>query len=165
MSITDLIMVFEVHIKMQVHSISYQTKLKPMCLVYTANYKHAYCMYKTYNYIIHMYVCFTTKKLVLTKISLSQWLFIGNVVSLKFLSWPERGKGGGHRLSRFKKSAGDRAVNDGKTSLLIQSWPTLCEKKIKIFTSEMLQWCDSEILLYSSHLFLKTQKREHILKR
>lgn len=35
----------------------------------------------------------------------------------------------GHRLSRFKKSAGDRAVNDGNTSLLIQSWPTLCEKK------------------------------------
>lgn len=166
MSITDLIMVFEVHIKVQVHSISYQTKLKPKCLVYTANYKHAYCMYKTYNYIIHMYVCFTTKKRVLTKISLSQWLFIGNVVSLKFLSWPERGKGGGHRLSRFKKSAGDRAVNDGKTSLLIQSWPTLCEKKkIKIYTSEMLQWCDSEILLYSSNFFLRTQKREHILKR
>lgn len=126
MSITDLIMVFEVHIKMQVHSISYQTKLKPMCLVYTANYKHAYCMYKTYNYIIHMYVCFTTKKRVLTKISLSQWLFIGKVVSLKFLSWPERGRGG-HRLSRFKKSAGDRAVNDGNTSLLIQSWPTLLQ--------------------------------------
>lgn len=62
MSIRDLIMVFEVHIKEQVHSISYQTKLKPMCLVYTANYKHAYCMYKTYNYIIHMYVCFTRKK-------------------------------------------------------------------------------------------------------
>lgn len=54
MSITDLIMVFEVHIKVQVHSISYQTKLKPKCLVYTANYKHAYCMYKTYNYIIHI---------------------------------------------------------------------------------------------------------------
>lgn len=127
MSIRDLIMVFEVHIKEQVHSISYQTKLKPMCLVYTANYKNAYCMYKTYNYIIHMYVCFTTKKRVLTKISLSQWLFIGNVVSLKFLSWPERGKGGGHRLSRFKKSAGDRVVNDGNTSLLIQSWPTLLQ--------------------------------------
>lgn len=125
MSIRDLIMVFEVHIKEQVHSISYQTKLKPMCLVYTANYKHAYCMYKTYNYIIHMYVCTTTKKHVLTKISLSQWLFIGKVVSLKFLSWPERG--GGHRLSRFKKSAGDRAVNDGNTSLLIQSWPTLLQ--------------------------------------
>lgn len=67
MSITDLIMVFEVHIKMQVHSISYQTKLKPMCLVYTANYKHAYCMYKTYNYIIHMYVCFTRKKTCVNK--------------------------------------------------------------------------------------------------
>lgn len=93
MSIRDLIMVFEVHIKEQVHSISYQTKLKPMCLVYTANYKHAYCMYKTYSYIIHMYVCTTTKKHVLTKISLSQWLFIGKIVSLKFLSWPERGRG------------------------------------------------------------------------
>lgn len=127
MSIRDLIMVFEVHIKEEVHSISYQTKLKPMCLVYTANYKHAYCMYKTYNYIIHMYVCTTTKKHVLTKISLSQWLFIGKVVSLKFLSWPERGRAGGHRLSRFKKSAGDRAVNDGNTSLLIQSWPTLLQ--------------------------------------
>lgn len=127
MSITDLIMVFEVHIKVQVHSISYQTKLKPKCLVYTANYKHAYCMYKTYNYIIHMYVCFSTKKHVLTKISLSQWLFIDKVVSLKFLSWPERGRAGGHRLSRFKKSAGDRVVNDGNTSLLIQSWPTLLQ--------------------------------------
>lgn len=93
MSIRDLIMVFEVHIKEEVHSISYQTKLKPMCLVYTPNYIHAYCMYKTYNYIIHMYVCTTTKKHVLTKISLSQWLFIGKVVSLKFLSWPERGRG------------------------------------------------------------------------
>lgn len=147
MSITDLIMVFEVHIKVQVHSISYQTKLKPKCLVYTANYKHAYCMYKTYNYIIHMYVCFTTKKRVLTKISLSQWLFIGNVVSLKFLSWPERGKGGGHRLSRFKKSAGDRAVNDGNTSLLIQSWPTLCKKKklkyihLKCYNDVIQKYC------------------------
>lgn len=127
MSIIDLIMVFEVHLKVQVHSISYQRKLKPMCLVYTANCKHAYCMYKTYNYIMHMYVCTTTKKHVLTKISLSQWLFIGKVVSLKFLSWPERGRAGGHRLSRFKKSAGDRVVNDGNTSLLIQSWPTLLQ--------------------------------------
>lgn len=84
-------MVFEVHIKMQVHSISYQTKLKPMCLVYTANYKHAYCMYKTYNYIC---MCaLQEKKHVLKKISLSQWLFISKVVSLKFLSWPERGRG------------------------------------------------------------------------
>lgn len=127
MSISDLIMVFEVHIKEEVHSISYQTKLKPMCLVYTANYKHAYCIYKTYSYIIHMYVCTTTKKHVFTKISLSQWLFIDKVVSLKFLSWPERGRAGGHRLSRFKKSAGERAVNDGNTSLLIQSWPTLLQ--------------------------------------
>lgn len=94
MSIRDLIMVFEVHIKVQVHSISYQTKLKPMCLVYTANYKHAYCMYKTYNYIIHMYVCTTTKKHVLTKISLSQWLFIGKVVSLKFSVMASEGEGG-----------------------------------------------------------------------
>lgn len=42
---------------------------------------------------------------------------------------------------------------------------SLWKKKIKIYTSEMLQWCDSEILLYSSHFFLRTQKREHILKR
>lgn len=162
MSITDLIMVFEVHIKMQVHSISYQTKLKPMCLVYTANYKHAYCMYKTYNYIIHMYVCFTTKKRVLTKISLSQWLFIGNVVSLKFLSWPERGKGGGHRLSRFKKSAGDRAVNDGKTSLLIQSWPTLCEKKnenIYIWNVTMM-WFRNTVIQFK-FLFKNTKERTY----
>lgn len=163
MSITDLIMVFEVHIKMQVHSISYQTKLKPMCLVYTANYKHAYCMYKTYNYIIHMYVCFTTKKRVLTKISLSQWLFIGNVVSLKFLSWPERGKGGGHRLSRFKKSAGDRAVNDGKTSLLIQSWPTLCKKNknwnIYIWNVTMM-WFRNTVIQFT-FLFKNTKERTY----
>lgn len=124
MSIRDLIMVFEVHIKEEVHSISYQTKLKPMCLVYTANYKHAYCMYKTYNYIILMYVCFTTKKTCVNKD------FTVTVVVHWQSCLPEisvmAGKGG-HRLSRFKKSAGDRAVNDGNTSLLIQSWPTLLQ--------------------------------------
>lgn len=124
MSISDLIMVFEVHIKEQVHSISYQMKHKPMCLVYTANYKHAYCMYKTYNYIIHMYVCFTRKNTCVKKD------FTVTVVVHWQSCLPEisvmAGKGG-HRLSRFKKSAGDRAVNDGNTSLLIQSWPTLLQ--------------------------------------
>lgn len=128
MSITDLIMVFEVHIKMQVHSISYQTKLKPMCLVYTANYKHAYCMYKTYNYIIHMYVCFTRKKTCVNK-DFTVTVVVHWQSCLPEISVMAReGEGrGGHRLSRFKKSAGDRAVNDGNTSLLIQSWPTLLQ--------------------------------------
>lgn len=126
MSITDLIMVFEVHIKMQVHSISYQTKLKPMCLVYTANYKHAYCMYKTYNYIIHMYVCFTRKKTCVKK-DFTVTVVVHWQSCLPEISVMAREGERGHRLSRFKKSAGDRAVNDGNTSLLIQSWPTLLQ--------------------------------------
>lgn len=61
MSIRDLIMVFEVHIKEEVHSISYQTKLKPMCLVYTANYKHAYCTYKNIQ-LHYTHVCVHNNK-------------------------------------------------------------------------------------------------------
>lgn len=151
MSIRDLIMVFEVHIKEQVHSISYQTKLKPMCLVYTANYKHAYCMYKTYNYIIHMYVCFTRKKTCVNKD------FTVTVVVHWQSCLPEisvmAGKGG-HRLSRFKKSAGHRAVNDGNTSLLIQSWPTLCEKKklkyihLKCYNDVIQKYCYTVIISF-----------------
>lgn len=91
MSITDLIMVFEVHIKMQVHSISYQTKLKPMCwCTLQITNMHIACTKHT----ITLYICMCAlqeKKHVLTKISLSQWLFIGKVVSLKFLSWLGRG--------------------------------------------------------------------------
>lgn len=158
MSIRDLIMVFEVHIKEEVHSISYQTKLKPMCLVYTANYKHAYCMYKTYNYIIHMYVCFTTKKHVLTKISLSQSL-------AKLSPWNFcHGWEGGSQIEQIQEIC--RGQGSEWWQHLIANTVmanSLWKKKIKIYTSEMLQWCDSEILLYSSHLFLKTQKREHIL--
>lgn len=73
------------------------------------------------------------------------------------------GKGPGHRLSRFKKSAGDRAVNDGKTSVLIQSWPTLWEKKY-IYTSEMLRYID-EKYCYIQFTFLlkKTKERKDSL--
>lgn len=60
-------------------------------------------MYKTYNYITHMYVCFTTKKHVLTKILLSQWLLIGKVVSLKFLSWLGRRKGAGSQIEQIQE--------------------------------------------------------------
>lgn len=79
------------------------------------------------------------------------------------------GRGGGrgpagHRLSRFKKSAGDRAVNDGRSSMLIQS--TLCEKN-KIYTSEMLQWFEILTVIVSRHFFFliyKTKKRKDSLE-
>lgn len=91
MSIRDLIMVFEVHIKEEVHSISYQTKLKPMCLVYTANYKHAYCMYKNIQ-LHYTYVCVHNNKKTCVNKDFTVTV-VGKVVSLKFLSWPERGRG------------------------------------------------------------------------
>lgn len=69
----------------------------------------------------------------------------------------ERGPAG-HRLSRFKKSAGDRAVNDGKTSVLIQSWPTLCEKKI--IKCIHLQCYNDVKYCYTVHIKKKKNKGE-----
>lgn len=103
-----------------------------------------------------MYVCFTTKKTCVNKD------FTVTVVVHWQSCLPEisvmAGKGG-HRLSRFKKSAGDRAVNDGKTSLLIQSWPTLCKKKIKIYTSEMMRFRNTVIQF--TFIFKNTKERTY----
>lgn len=92
-----------------------------------------------------MYVCTTTKKHDCVYKDFTVTVVVHWQSCLPEIS-VMAGKGG-HRLSRFKKSAGDRAVNDGKTSLLIQSWPTLCEKKklkyihLKCYNDVIQKYC------------------------
>lgn len=111
-----------------------------------------------------MYECFTRKKTCVKK-DFTVTVVVHWQSCLPEISVMASEGEGGHRLSRFKKSAGDRAVNDGKTSLLIQSWPTLCEKKklkyihLKCYNDVIQKYC------YTVIFFLRTQKREHILKR
>lgn len=151
MSISDLIMVFEVHIKEQVHSISYQMKHKPMCLVYTANYKHAYCMYKTYNYKKTWF----NKDFTFTVVA--HWQSCLPEISVM----AREGEGGRSKIEQIQEicrgQGGEWWQNLIANTVMANS---LWKKKIKIYTSEMLQWCDSEILLYSYHYFLFKNTKE-----